>query len=303
MIDHILERIGKQVPTQKKKIEGFFDEIPQARAGLAEFLNLYLPFMRKEEISIDTVVDSYLELVRQMLHSRLEFMRTGRYPAHSQKAALDEIYRNKSTMQQYMLGLALSYFLWRHQFLLLTFYRDGIRSLAGRQRFLEVGCGHGLLLVELMGRASGKSKIDVVDISSQSIEMTANLLKTSFADDRRCEFFHCDIFDFQAAEQYDFISMGEVLEHVERPKELLAKLAGLLAPDGRMFVTTCANCPAVDHVYQFEDIQQIQGVIAEAGLEVVADIVAPSEKKDLHYLMKNKVDISYAAMLKRRTGK
>lgn len=302
MIDHILERIGKKVPTQRKKIEGFFGEYPQARAELAQFLSLYRPFMTQEQISLDMVVDSYLALVSQMLHSRLEFLRTGRYPARSQAVALEEIYRNRSTMQQYMLGLALSYFLWRHQFQLLMFYRQTLENLAGGNRFLEVGCGHGLLLVELMNRTGGDSTIEVVDISRQSLDMTANLLKASFANDRRCAFFHCDIFDFQVEGGYDFISMGEVLEHVERPRELLARLAGLLAPEGRLFVTTCANCPAVDHVYHFEHVEQIREVISQAGLQVEAELTAPSEQKDMGYLVKNRIDISYAATLRRRAG-
>jgi 2-polyprenyl-3-methyl-5-hydroxy-6-metoxy-1,4-benzoquinol methylase len=299
MIDEILDRIGKSVPTQKKKIEKFFVECPDAKVELAEFLKKYEPFMVKECISIDIVVDSYLELVNQMLHSRLEFVRTGCYPSQSQKIAQNAVYSHKSTMQQYMLGLALSYFLWQHQFKLLRFYRESIRHVGPCKQFMEVGCGHGLLLVELLNHSSTSSCIDVIDISQQSIDMTKRLLETSFLNNRNCKFFNCDVFDFQTDQRYDFITVGEVLEHVDKPLDLLSKLGALLAPDGQIFISTCANCPAIDHVYHFKNVQEIIDIIAKAGLIVESEIVAPSEKKDIQYLEKNKVDISYAAILKR----
>lgn len=300
MIDTILNRIGKNVPTQKKKIEKFFAEYPDARGELDSFLGRYRPFMQKNSISLETVVDSYLELVNQMMHSRLEFLRTGQYPMKSQQVAYNDIYMNNDTMQQYMLGLALSYFLWRHQFQLFIFYRKNVQKAVNGTRFLEVGCGHGLLLVELLSRMSEQAVVDVVDISGQSLVMTQNLLHASFPGDNRSRFFHSDILNFKAELTYDFITIGEVLEHVENPRLLLSKLAGLLAADGRIFVTTCANCPAIDHVYHFQDVQQIVNTIDDAGLEVVDEIIAPSEKKDPEYLKKNRVDISYAAILKRK---
>lgn len=298
MIDGIMERIGRSVPTQRKKIEKFFVEFPQAREELGMFLDSYRPYLQKENIPLELVVDSYLELVNQMMHSRLEFVRTGCYPSASQAHALSEVYRHKETMQQYMLGLALSYFLWRHQFQLLTFFRDCIANLSSCSQLLEVGCGHGLLLMELLKNSGGN--IDVIDISRQSIDMTSGLLHATLPEDRRCRFFHCDIFDYRTDRRYDFITIGEVLEHVDRPVELLKRLAALLTPGGGIFVTTCANCPAIDHVYHFNNVREIKDVIALAGLEVMEEIVAPSEKKDLQYLEKNKVDISYAAMLRRR---
>jgi 2-polyprenyl-3-methyl-5-hydroxy-6-metoxy-1,4-benzoquinol methylase len=59
--------------------------------------------------------------------------------------------------------------------------------------------------------------------------------------------------------------MGEVLEHVEDPRQLLRRAASFVRSGGRLFVTTCANCPAIDHVYLFKSVQEIRDLIASAG--------------------------------------
>jgi 2-polyprenyl-3-methyl-5-hydroxy-6-metoxy-1,4-benzoquinol methylase len=71
-----------------------------------------------------------------------------------------------------------------------------------------------------------------------------------------------DVTNVDLGARFDFITMGEVLEHVEQPQKLLIRLKELLVPGGRAFVSTCANCPAIDHVHQFDNIGQIRKMIS-----------------------------------------
>jgi 2-polyprenyl-3-methyl-5-hydroxy-6-metoxy-1,4-benzoquinol methylase len=301
MKDAILGLIGKYSPTQKKKIMRFFSVCPNAEIELLDFLDMYKPYMISESITIEIMVDAYVELINQVMHSRLEFIRTGSYPAKSQNAALDEVYKNKVTMQQYMLGLALSYFLWGHHFRLLTFFKNIVRDVDPDDRILEVGCGHGLFLVELLKFIAVEANITVVDISQHSIDMTKALLHSVVPQlTGRMKFHHCDVLDFTTKEEaFDLIMVGEVLEHLDNPLDLLKHLATLLTVNGRIFVTTCANCPAIDHVYRFENVAAIKDIIHEAGLSIETELIAPSEDRDMKVLEKHQIDISFAAVLRK----
>jgi hypothetical protein len=62
-------------------------------------------------------------------------------------------------------------------------------------------------------------------------------------------------------------------------------------------VTTCANAPAIDHVYLFNNINEIRTLIKEAGFSIHKEIVAPSEDKSWEEIESQKIDVSYAALL------
>ena len=115
-------------------------------------------------------------------------------------------------------------------------------------------------------------------------------------------FYTSDINDYKADKKYDFITMGEVIEHVDDPLKILKSLYKLLSDDGKLFITTCANCPAIDHVYYFKNIEEIKVLINKAGFSIDVELTAPSENKSDKYLEKFKVDIIYAAILTKIKG-
>ena len=103
-----------------------------------------------------------------------------------------------------------------------------------------------------------------VDISETSIARTSALIecfgqggKKSF--DLRCmDFLECDL----PEAGFDAVVMGEVLEHVERPDVFLEQIARIAKKGGHIFVTTCINATAVDHIFLFKDTQQLEKHLA-----------------------------------------
>ena len=83
----------------------------------------------------------------------------------------------------------------------------------------------------------------------------------------RIQYHLMNIFDFPDG-QYDFITMGEVLEHVENPRELLDKIRRLLAPGAHAYITTPANAPMLDHIYLFNNAQEIRRMLTECGFSI-----------------------------------
>jgi SAM-dependent methyltransferase len=103
------------------------------------------------------------------------------------------------------------------------------RVLAGRTaRVLEVGCGLGYLTYAL--RASGCETWGV-DIAKTSIDLATERYGPWYlwSDVDRLS----DIYN-----NFDFVIMTEVLEHVEDPMQLIRAALARLAPDGTLLVTT-----------------------------------------------------------------
>jgi 2-polyprenyl-3-methyl-5-hydroxy-6-metoxy-1,4-benzoquinol methylase len=297
----LLQRVFEKTPTQAKKIKLFFERTPEAERGLEQFLELYRPYLQSRGLGPVELADAYLEMVDQMMHSRLAFLREGRYPASDQAQAFTDVYSQPERMVQYMFGAAISLFLWKNHWQMFQFYRRCLPQAAQGSAFLEVGCGHGYHLTELYSHLKKGQGIDVVDISPTSLELAAGLLKAIdpalFA---RTRFTQADLAVYEGRPGgYDFITMGEVLEHLDDAPGMLRRLHQLLAKDGRLFITTCANCPAIDHVYHFTSVQHIRDTLTQAGLAIVEEVVAPSEDRSEADLERMKIDIAYAALLKR----
>jgi 2-polyprenyl-3-methyl-5-hydroxy-6-metoxy-1,4-benzoquinol methylase len=89
--------------------------------------------------------------------------------------------------------------------------------------------------------------------------------------------------------KYDFIVLGEVLEHLDEPKEILVKLSKLLKPGGLLWITTPTNAPALDHVYLFNTKEEVVTLINDSGLETVASCNYFAEDMDEKTALKNKI--------------
>jgi len=298
MKEELLSIIYTKLPTQEKKIKKYFEEIPNMEKDLDSFLKTYKGFLIDWNITAEKLANSYLEMLRQMLFCRKEFITTGKYLTDNEAEAFSNTYDNEEIMTNYMLALALSQFIWKHHYLVFNFYKEIILSIKSEHSILEVGSGHGLFLLELL-KVTNKSKlIDVVDISKSSIKMTKHIIKSISEEYMKNISFHTsDINDYKANKRYDFITMGEVIEHVNDPLKILKSLFDLLSDNGRLFITTCANCPTIDHVYHFNNTEEIKNLLNEAGFKIDVELIVPSEDKSEKYLEKFKVDIIYAAVL------
>ena len=109
--------------------------------------------------------------------------------------------------------------------LFVTDVLNGARDL----RILDLGCGTGVLTAHLRryGTVTG------IDLSSNAVAIARQLVPG-------VEFRSGSLDAVDPSARFDLITMFDVLEHIpetERPA-LLAQLAGLLAPHGRVFAST-----------------------------------------------------------------
>ena len=167
-------------------------------------------------------------------------------------------------------------------------YKDHIKS------YLEIGGGHGLFISEAIQILNDDVNFDLVDISPTSIKFSK-----MFIDNDKVKFSINDILKYDTNKKYDFITMGEVLEHVEDPVALLSRLRTLLNDNGLIYITTPTNSPAIDHIYLFRNAQEIREVIGKANLKIIDDIGIYVEDVSIEVAEKLKITLMYGAFLEK----
>lgn len=295
----LVDRICQRSPFQKKRLSAYLTTKDAAFFEEADrFTERYGSFLESRGISIDDAVDAYLKMCSDMLRCQVDFMRTGSYPTTSGEQARAMVYENTEQMLPYMVGLGISQFLWSTHYRIYSFFGAVLGERAADTRsYLEIGPGHGLLLVRALELLNASERNVAIDISKTSLDLARAILRHSLPACDNVEFVLGDILEADLGGKFDFISMGEVLEHVEQPQVLLKALKRMLNPGGRIFISTCANCPAIDHVYQFDTVQQIRELIRSSGLNIERDLPLPVEDMSVVDAEFHKVTINYCAIL------
>lgn len=70
-----------------------------------------------------------------------------------------------------------------------------------------------------------------------------------------------------------------MLEHVERPERFLNKIRAVTKPHSYIFVSTCINSPAIDHIFLFRSREEVEALFRNAGLRVVERLELPYARR------------------------
>jgi len=294
ILQETISKIEELNPLHAKKLKADLNGYDEAYFQKAEiFLQNYLAYLSRQNKDLDYAVDCYLRMIADITYEYLRFLETGHYSCASFQEAQKNVYDNAEVMEYYMNALILSQFLWGHHYEMLSFFTQGVSKHKGEiKKYLEIGCGHGLFISEALNILNPDIQFDVVDISPTSIEMAKNFIK-----DPKVSFLIKDIFAFEATEKYDFIAMGEVLEHVEEPLKLLQKLRSLLTNKGCVYLSVPVNIPAIDHIYVFRSAQEIRDALLKAGFTISEEITIHVEDVSKHKDEELKTSLMYGAFL------
>lgn len=269
---------------------------PEDLAQASKFFTRYQSYIEKAGKSLSYGLDCYVQLVEHMVHERLEFLRSGRYANSSFAEVERQLYLNPEAFEYHMHGLVFAQFFWPDQAARFQFFAKQIRSrLTGKKRYLEIGGGHGLYIIEAISQAPPDMQFQLIDISPSSMELVQGI-----AEGLAIDFRLMNIFDYVPEEKFDFIALGEVIEHLEDPLALLRRVRELLAPDGTVFITTPANAPTIDHIYLFNSVDEIRAMLNEAGFSVLDECVAFGEPVTAERARKLKVAVMFAAFVGKR---
>ena len=271
-------------------------------------LDLYLDHAIADGTSLDELASAYELIVADTLREQMFFRRHGRYRYSRFADVAGSVYFDDAYMSRYMRGLAITAFLWPNHVAIRKFFVDIVTRLSltnerscSHGRYLEVGPGHGFYLMAAM-RADVCDSYEGVDLSPTSIALTRRILDGgSFGrfEPHRYSLREADFLqaDYGGTLPYDLVVMGEVLEHVEEPRLFLDKARDVTADDGQIFVTTCINSPALDHIYLFESVSNLETLFSEARLVVVERRVYPYQGATLERSVAERLPVNVAYLL------
>lgn len=295
ILDRILKRIERSDPAYGQKLGQRLSRMDGSYVENAtDYFTRYAQALGGEGKTIDFAVDCYLRLSDDMTAERVSFARTGKYANSSYKEVEQKIYANPAIMEYHMHGLALAQYLWPEQYARIEFFRKTLSAFTPScASYLEVGGGHGLYVWTALKQLGPDARFDLLDISPSSIKLAQGILAS-----RRVNYILKDIFEYEASQRYDFITAGEIIEHLEDPLAFLSKVSSLLNPEGTIFFSTSINAPMIDHIYLFSNAQEIRSLIASAGLKIAAEKSAASRELPEHLIAQHKFPVMYAAFLR-----
>lgn len=297
LLDKILLKIQEKNPNHAAKLRANLAHLGDDFSASAHaFLQAYERYLWSVDLTLDFGVDCYLHMIDDMFQERLKFLREGRYSNASFEDVERSVYQNREVMTYHMHGLVLAQFLWFDQYERILFFKDHLKDYFDDSKsYLEIGGGHGLYAFEATHQFAEVAHFDLVDISQSSLDLARGIL-----GDRKINFYHKNIFDFSAHQQYHFITMGEVLEHLENPLQMLQKIGQLLLPDGVCYLTTPINAPMIDHIYLFSNEDEIRNLLDRAGFKILREKSVISEKISEQQAQKLKVPVMYAAFIQKK---
>ncbi|UCC95303.1 MAG: class I SAM-dependent methyltransferase [Candidatus Omnitrophota bacterium] len=298
-LKEILDLIYKSDPLQEKRLKKHLNNSGDVFLRQAEqFACEYSNYLESQKIPLNDAVTAYLKLCHDILRYQIKFMKTGKYPVEESQAP-EFIYNDERKMKSYIIGLAISQFLWETHYFMYNFFSERIKIYSPHIKdYLEVGPGHGLFLNKALEYLNNNAKVVVVDISPISINITKSIVEY-FGRAKDISYHTCDILNFNTEKKFDFITIGEVLEHVKTPAQLLDKIRKLLKPKGRVYISTCVNAPAIDHVYHFKTVDEIREMIRESEFSIETEHVLPVEDLPMQDIEQRRITINYCAILKR----
>lgn len=296
----IIKLIYTKSALQKKKLQKYLSGQDDYFFYLAEeFTTKYSDYLKSENIPVEDAVDAYLKMCNDMIKSQIYFMRTGKYSIEKAEQAFELVYNKDEEMKSYMIGLAISQFLWESHYKIYQFFLNNINIEKDNiKSYLEIGPGHGLFLKDANQILRNSVEFTAIDISKTSIDITRSIMNF-LVKENKIKYITMDILDYNTNKRFDFITMGEVLEHVNSPEKLLFKFNELLSDKGHGFISTCVDCPTIDHVYHFESVEDIREMLSSSNLIIEDERVLPVEDLPMEEIVRRKITINYCAIVRR----
>lgn len=289
--DAFCVNIAEKNPFQKKFIANSTKDMPP---DCKEDGEAYIKYCLSLGETISDMADAYLGFVEVMTGEQFFFAREGRYRYSKLEEVEGIVYNNPKYMRMYMRGLALTMFLWPQHQLARQFFQQRLPQTNQGRQYLEIGPGHGMFFLHALRNGNFERCVGV-DISPTSIETTRALLESGFFGSLgNYELVCADFLTHKFNQKFHSIAIGEVLEHVETPDLFVKKIAECIAPNGFIFLSTCLNAAALDHIYNFETLEMIEDLFPPAGLAIRERFLIPYVGKTTEQCLRKRYPMNVA---------
>jgi len=292
-VDNLLSKI---LELNSKHTSMIAESMKQLSNDELQDFDHYIEYLQMNGRTLDSLAKDYTLIVTDTFKELIYFSRFGHYRFSTIKEIEEAGYFDKKYMDQYMIGLGLTTFVWENHMQMKRFFT---KNLPTNQMgtYLEIGPGHGFNMMQAIKNTNCQHYIGV-DINEASVDLTRKILaSTCFGKFNNYQVVKSDFLQWKSNKLYDIIVMGEVLEHVENPLSFLRKIKQLASDSAHIFVTTCINAPAIDHISLYKSFEDIELLIEHAGLEIKQCLQIPYHKKSLLECQKEKLPVNVGVIL------
>lgn len=295
IVSDFINEINKNDRLQGKYL---LDNLPNLKEDEIKSLEKLLKYFISKGETVESMVEAYLKIIKVYIRTHREFLKTGKYRYSKFSEVCDKVYYNKEFMHQYMLMQNISQYLFITHLEITRYFKNMlITKDFNNGKYLEIGPGYGnyfLLALEY----TNMDFYEGIDLSLTSVNGSIEYISSNLNQKKPFEIKHLDFYKYNNNEKAKLIVSTEVLEHVEKPQLFLEKVKDVLSNDGYAFITTAINAPALDHIYLFNNKEEIFEIVNNAGLKIDDYICLTSNKKTLEHAEQNKEPIVIGLLLR-----
>ncbi len=285
-VKELIELIGKQNVFQKKYLQKMLHEELKDRE-ITELSTLIGYFL--ESRSLEDIASAYLLFVEDTLQETKYFIENGCYRYSTFKEVAEKVYYENIYMEQYMLGLQISGYIWKNHLLIHRWFKNKVETFTG-EKYLEIGPGHGQYFLEAVNLQKFQYYTGI-EVSEKSKKLTLDWCERHRKKGRKnYELIVADFLQYPFIKKFDGVCMSEVLEHLEEPEKYLNKIYEVTNEGADIYISVPVNAPAVDHIYLFHNIEEVFDLVRRAGFLI----------KDSFCVTGN--DISYEKAVKKKSA-
>ena len=279
ILAQMLEIIEELNPLHAKKIRKnsrlFNDEYD---AIFAPMLEKFMRVLNDRSYDLRNAVECYLRMIVEITLEQINFIRNESYSNASYSEVEKRVFTDKDKFNSFTLALFISELLWPQHFLVYFRFIHLFELYGGKtERFVDIGGSHGQYINYVFNR-SLIEKPFLLFSNPLSLAMVNWFVSPSdyeMMDEKSI---------YENMKEYDWVTMGETLEHTENPSKYIEIALRLLKKEGYLFVTAPINAPAIDHVFCFRSKGEVLSMFRDKGLTLVDEIqVFAEESQKIKY--------------------
>lgn len=260
----------------------------------------YIKYLLSTGLDREYIAQSYLMIVDELFSEEIYFRKTGKYRYSKLSQIENMVYHDDTYMNKYMIGLAITTYFWINHIKLKRFFKKCMINFSKKNGiYCEIGPGHGIYFIEVLKNCNFEKYVGI-DISSTSISLTNKIVNSGyFGNFDNVQLLQADFLNINNLEQVNILVMGEVIEHVEDPGQFLRKSYEVTSDNSLIFLTTCINAPAIDHLYNPGSVEKLEELFKLHSFDIEDRCIISRAGTTLSESVEKKLPINVAYLLKK----